>query len=105
MLPAFFAEMKEKYDFKIYAASIGHDSKRWKEFIKEAKIEELLNGMDPFGQIDFEMYNNYNFPNIYLLDEEKRIFAKHIGLNQVKDLVASHQEYLDYKAKEAAEKK
>ncbi len=102
-LPAFYEKMKAKYDFKLLTASIAHDEKRWREFIKEYKIEGLINGMDPYGIVNFENYNNYNFPNIYILDQDKRIVAKHLGLDQVEGIIASREEE-EIRIKKMAEK-
>jgi thiol-disulfide isomerase/thioredoxin len=90
-LPALYDSLSKKFEIKFYLASIGHDPKRWKEFIGQAKIGHFLNGMDSFQITDFNKYNTYSYPTIYLLDKDKHIIAKHIDKDQVQWLLQAYE--------------
>jgi hypothetical protein len=72
------------------------DVDEWKKFLKEQKIEDWLNVADisfddegnPLANSDWrDKYDIYSTPVVYLLDKEKRILAKRINHDQLKEII------------------
>ena len=72
------------------------DVDEWKKFLEEQKIEDWLNVADisfddegnPLANSDWrDKYDIYSTPVVYLLDKEKRILAKRINHDQLKEII------------------
>ena len=72
------------------------DIEEWKKFLKEQKIEDWLNVADisfddegnPLANSDWrDKYDIYSTPVVYLLDKEKKILAKRINHDQLKEII------------------
>ena len=83
-------------DIKVFAVATEFDKKEWKKFIKEQKTGDWLNVADinhddegnPVASSDWrDKYDIYSTPVVYLLDEKKKIIAKRITHQQVKEIV------------------
>jgi len=73
--------------FKIYAVNIGNDGKEWQKFLIDNKIT-FLNVWDPFNYNNFRvLYDIFSSPVVYLLDENKKIVAKRIGVDKIQEVV------------------
>lgn len=101
-----YQSLKTK-NVKVIAASIDRTPSRWKGFIKEFKLEEIINGIDVHknAQTGKEEYytdfkNNFDVyatPVIYVLDKDKKIIAKRLPVEQVED-------FIDFTRKQQASK-
>ena len=88
------AEIHKKYksnNIQTYAVCIERDSikgeKAWKKFIRDNKLD-WINVNDHFYHTDFkQLYDVYSTPVLYLLDDEKKIMMKRIGVEQVEDFM------------------
>ena len=83
----------KKKGVKIYAPTIERDDKSWMKFIKEKKLfsEGWYNVRDKYNHTDFKItYDVYSTPVIYVLDESKKIIAKRIGVDQLKDFIENY---------------
>lgn len=86
---------------KIIAASIDRTTSRWKKFIKEFKLEDIINGIDIHRNpqngkeeyyTDFKStFDVYATPVVYVLDKEKRIIAKRLPVEQIEDFIEFHR--------------
>ncbi|OFX80153.1 MAG: hypothetical protein A2X12_01860 [Bacteroidetes bacterium GWE2_29_8] len=75
------------------------DTKKWKEFIN-GKNMKFINGFDPSNQNNlYKTYDIYSTPVIYLLDQEKRILAKRISVDQIKEVIDKEEEFKREKIK------
>tara|TARA_B100000941_G_scaffold153629_1_gene108920 strand:- start:1437 stop:1856 length:420 start_codon:yes stop_codon:yes gene_type:complete len=83
-------------DIKVFAVATEFDKKEWKKFIKEQNTGDWLNVADinhddegnPVASSDWrDKYDIYSTPVVYLLDEKKKIIAKRITHQQVKEIV------------------
>ncbi len=75
---------------KIFAVYCQTDRKEWEEFIEKHQLEEWMNVYDPYGRTGFRKYYNIkSTPQIFILDKDKTIIAKKIGVDQIGD-------FLDY---------
>ena len=85
----------EKYGVKIFAVYCQVDEKPWTEFIEEHQLEDWINVYDPYGKTGFRKYYNIkSTPTIFVLDKDKKIVAKKLGVDQISDFL-SHMLELD----------
>ncbi len=60
------------------------ETKNWLEFVKTNKMFDWINVYDPYHFTKFrELYDINSSPVLFLLDKDKRIIAKRIGVDQV----------------------
>jgi thiol-disulfide isomerase/thioredoxin len=97
-------KLKEFYDankakgVKVLAVATEQRPEDWQKFIKDYKIEELLNGYDYSKKIDYRtQYDVFSTPTIYVLDKNKKIIARRMPIEQLDDFFNF---YLKNKAKE-----
>jgi len=76
----------------VLAICLEHDTKKWKTFINEKKMN-FIHGFDPTNYNNlYKTYDIYSTPVIYLLDENKKIIAKRLGVEQIKDVIKAYEE-------------
>lgn len=76
-----------KKDFKVYALCTDPDLKAWKKYIIENKLS-WINVMDVQNVTGFHgTYDIYSTPVVYLLDENKKILAKRLSVDQLKEFL------------------
>ncbi len=69
---------------KIVAVYTQHNKEEWEEFITEHALEEWIHLYDPYNQSGFRSnYDIYSTPVIYILDKDKKILAKRLGVEQI----------------------
>ncbi|MGN0001220.1 MAG: redoxin domain-containing protein [Marinilabiliaceae bacterium] len=74
---------------KVFAVYCQVDEQPWKEFIEEHQLEEFINVYDPYGRSGFrKFYHIKSTPTIFLLDENKKIIAKKLGVDQLDEFIA-----------------
>ncbi|OYU96403.1 MAG: hypothetical protein CFE21_08380 [Bacteroidetes bacterium B1(2017)] len=73
--------------FDVFAVSLTPDSKEWVKYLRDNKLK-WLNVYDPNNETNFRrLYDIYSTPVIYLLDENKKIIAKRLNVEQLKDFI------------------
>lgn len=86
-IPQLKTEVWDKYaskGIKIFAVYCQSEYEPWKEFIEENQLEEWMNVYDPYRRTNFRTYYNIkSTPQIYILDKDKTIVAKRIGVDQI----------------------
>jgi thiol-disulfide isomerase/thioredoxin len=83
-----FPRIKEK-GVKIVAIQLisSVDNKRkWVDFVNQHKMYDWMNAV-PYGMDYKELFNVYSTPTIYLLDENKKIIAKKISVEQIESMI------------------
>lgn len=76
----------KQYGIKIFAVYCQVEKPEWEEFISEHQLEEWINVYDPYGRSGFRKYYNIkSTPQIFVLDKDKTIIAKRIGVDQLPD--------------------
>jgi hypothetical protein len=77
---------------KVLAVStlFGEEGKiKWVDFVNEHRIYDWINAWNPYSY-DFKLkYDVITTPQIYILDENKKIIAKRIGPEQVEEIINS----------------
>lgn len=87
LLEEYHALKKEKYDIKFYSVYTQQDYEKYRKYIIEHKLD-WINVYDAVHINNIkEKYDIYSTPVIYVLDKNKRIKAKRIGTEQIKDIV------------------
>ncbi len=72
----------------VFTGCTGDDTTEWKKFIRNYKMGDFINTFDPEMQSNyFNKYDVYSTPTIYLLDENKKIIAKRIDVDQIPDFI------------------
>jgi peroxiredoxin len=95
-----YQSLKSK-NVKVIAASIDRTPVKWKKFIKEFKLEELIHGIDihknpQSGKEEYytDFKNNFDVyatPVVYVLDKDKKIIAKRLPVEQIEDFIDFHR--------------
>jgi peroxiredoxin len=86
---------------KVIAASIDRTPVKWKKFIQEFKLQELIHGIDIHKNpqtgkeeyyTDFKnSFDVYATPVVYVLDKDKKIIAKRLPVEQIEDFIDFHR--------------
>jgi hypothetical protein len=68
----------------------GEDGKiKWVDFVNEHRLYDWMNAWNPYSY-DFKLrYDVLTTPQIYILDENKKILAKRISPDQVEEIIKS----------------
>jgi len=81
----FYLENK-KNGVEVFALCTETDIDEWKKKMIEYDVQ-WINVWDPINMSNFrDLYDVYSTPIIYMLDKDKKILAKRIDANQLKDL-------------------
>ena len=84
-------------DVEIVGVCVGTDETKWKKFIKEFKLD-WVNLADLKYQSNFRVqYYVRTTPTIYVLDENKTIIAKKLGVDQIGDFIKDRRRIDSYK--------
>lgn len=88
-----------QYGVKVFAVYVQVDEAPWKEFIEEHQLEDFINVYDPYGRSRYRQYYHIkSTPTLFVLDKDKTIVAKKLGVDQIADFL-SHMLELDKEAK------
>ncbi|MEQ6122539.1 thioredoxin-like domain-containing protein [Reichenbachiella sp. MALMAid0571] len=72
---------------EVLAVDSDTDIDKWKAFIQEHQLD-WVNAADPFTRSNFRrQYNVRTTPTIYVLDRDKRIIAKKLGVEQIESFI------------------
>lgn len=87
-----------QYGVKVFAVYVQVDEAPWKEFIEEHQLEDFINVYDPYGRSRYrQFYHIKSTPTLFILDKDKTIVAKKLGVDQIADFL-SHMLGLDTQA-------
>ncbi len=72
---------------EVYGVGIESDLEEWKKFIREKKLK-WINVTDIYNKTKFrDFYDIYSTPVIFLLDENKKIIAKRLDVDTLRDFL------------------
>lgn len=91
--------LKKLYDSKlkdmgvtVVATNIKKDVEKWKKYIREQELN-WVNLADPHVRSNFRYeYNLETTPIIYVLDDQKRIIAKKLDVDQLEEFISKQKE-------------
>ncbi len=93
-IPQLKKEVWDKYasqGIKIFAVCCQNEYEPWQQFIEENQLEEWMNVYDPYRRTNFRTYYNIkSTPQIFILDRDKTIVAKRIGVDQIGGFLDYH---------------
>ncbi len=85
-----YKEKKAKLNFDVYSVCTEMDASPWKNFIRNNNLP-WINVFDPKNESGFrKIYDIYSTPVVYILDEQKKIIAKRIGVEQLTDFFENY---------------
>ena len=91
-IPHLKSQIWDKYrdkGVKIFAVYCQVDEEPWKKFIEEHELDEWMNVYDPYGRSGFRrFYNIKSTPTFFVLDKDKTIVTKRLGVDQIDDFLA-----------------
>lgn len=89
--PKLKTEIFDKYNkkgVKIFAVYTQNDKKPWGEAVTKYNLFDFINCYDPNYETNFRvLYDVYSTPTIYLLDKDKKIIAKRIDIENLKNIL------------------
>lgn len=106
-LHEFYVKNKEKYNLEVYAVSTDLENADWKKFIQKHNLTWINVSDSPeinknaYSYLQYTTVNSLNFrdiydifstPQLYVLDAEKRIIGKKMGVEQVEDFMEKYTE-------------
>lgn len=75
-------------EFEVLAVYTQTDKAEWIKYINEEGYVDWINAWDPYNLTNFRFfYNVYSTPTIFLLDENKKIIAKRIGEETLRNIL------------------
>jgi peroxiredoxin len=78
---------------EVVGVNVDTDIEEWKKFIEEFQLD-WVNASDPFTRSNFRReYNVTTTPTIYVLDSEKLIIAKKLGVEQIEGFIRDRIEF------------
>ncbi|MCU4165640.1 thioredoxin-like domain-containing protein [Carboxylicivirga caseinilyticus] len=93
-IPKLYEEVWQKYadkGIKIVAVYTQNNKEEWVDFITEHQLEEWIHLYDPYNQSGYRNnYDIYSTPVIYILDKDKKILAKRLGVEQIPGFLDHH---------------
>lgn len=85
------AKLYEEYtrdEFEVFAFYSQTDKEEWAKYIEENGYDHWYNVWDQYNLTNFRFfYNIYSTPTLYLLDKDKKIMAKRIGHETLRDIL------------------
>jgi len=86
-VPKLKQEVWDKYQdkgVKVFAVYTQVEKEPWEKFIEEHDLYEWMNVYDPYNRSNFRnLYDVYSTPTLYVLDKNKKIIGKRIGVEQL----------------------
>ena len=81
-------DLYAEHGVKVVTVYTQVEEEKWKKFLEEKDLTEWINLYDPYNQSNFRNnYDIYSTPVLYVLDKDKKILAKRIGVEQLPDFL------------------
>lgn len=91
-LKAYYDKPKD-YGVEVFAVCTTSDKAKWTRYIEDNKIT-WINGWDPTRSSHFDYYYNVqSTPTIYILDKDKKIIAKKLGVEEIGPFIENYRKY------------
>ena len=73
----------------VYAVNIKRKPEGWKKYLRKHKLRNWINVQDGQTVTDFKtLYDVYSTPVVYVLDEQKTIIGKRLGVEQLEGFIS-----------------
>lgn len=91
-LKAYYDKAKNE-GVEIFSVCTTSDRDKWEKYISENKLT-WINGWDPERRTNFSYYYNVqSTPMVYILDRNKTIIAKKIGVEDIQSFIDNYRKY------------
>jgi thiol-disulfide isomerase/thioredoxin len=91
-LKAYYVKPKD-YTVEVFAVCTTTDKDKWTKYIEDNKLT-WINGWDPKRTSHFDFfYNIQSTPIIYILDKNKKIIAKKLGVDEIGPFIDNYRKY------------
>ncbi len=91
-LKAYYDKAKNE-GVEVFSVCTTSDRDKWEKYISENKLT-WINGWDPERRTNFGYYYNVqSTPMIYILDRNKTIIAKKIGVDDIQSFIDNYRKY------------
>jgi peroxiredoxin len=91
-LKKFYENFKDELGVEVFAVNTTKEEQLWKNFINEHDLS-FINVQDPEQRTAFKYrYDIYSTPVVYLLDKDKKIIAKRLGVEDIEGFIRSWKE-------------
>jgi len=88
-----FYEKARNESVEVFAICTTSDKDKWSKYIEENKLT-WINGWDPQRKSHFDYYYNVqSTPLLYILDKNKKIIAKKIGVEDLAPFIDNYRKY------------
>jgi hypothetical protein len=92
-LKAYYDKPRD-YTLEIFAVCTTSDKEKWTKYIEDNKLT-WINGWDPQRGSHFDYYYNVqSTPIVYILDKNKKIIAKKIGVEEIGPFIENYRKYI-----------
>jgi thiol-disulfide isomerase/thioredoxin len=91
-LKAYYDKAKSQ-GVEVFSVCTQSDKTKWEKYIQEFKLN-WINGWDPQRSTNFDYYYNVTAtPAIYILDRNKKIIAKKLGVEDIGSFIDNYRKY------------
>lgn len=78
---------------EVLAIAVEDSPEEWKKFIREFKLEKAINGFDYILRTNFrQKYDVWTTPTTYVLDKNKTILARKLGVDELEKFMLFHKQ-------------
>jgi thiol-disulfide isomerase/thioredoxin len=92
ILKAYYEKAKND-NIEVFAVCTTSDKAKWSKYIEENKLT-WINGWDPARSSHFDTYFNVqSTPMVYILDKNKKIIAKKLGVEDIGSFIDNYRKY------------
>lgn len=89
-----YYEQARNEGIEIFAVCTTSDKPQWKKYIEENDLT-WINGWDPDRRSNFSFfYNVQSTPMIYILDRDKKIIAKKLGIEDIPSFIENYRKFV-----------
>jgi thiol-disulfide isomerase/thioredoxin len=90
-----FYDSPKPYGVEVFAVCTTADKAKWTKYIEENKLT-WINGWDPKRATHFDyFYNVQSTPTVYILDKNKKIIAKKLGVEEIGPFIENYRKYFN----------
>lgn len=103
-LKTFYSENKDKLKLEVFAVGTELEIKEWQEYVEKNELpwinvsdtpeinknayEYLQKGVTTLNSLNFrDVYDIYSTPVVFILDKDKKIIGKRLGVEQIEDFI------------------
>jgi len=97
-----FADAYRSKGVTVMAIAVEQSPEDWKKFIKEFKLEKVINGYDYTFRNDYRhQYDVWTTPTVYVLDKDKKILARKLPVEEIENFIGFHKRQQEIAKKSA----